>query len=85
MAVSTPRGLGPLPPYPADVDTLGTWADTEKIKELARQRQRRARFSTVEDLTGGNFTITNGGGVSGSLDVYRSSTRRRARFWECML
>ena len=43
-------------------------ADIEKkIKELA-VKGRDGKL-TVEDLTGGNFTITNGG-VFGSADVY---------------
>ncbi|MGY6030382.1 2-oxoglutarate dehydrogenase complex dihydrolipoyllysine-residue succinyltransferase [Phytobacter sp. AG2a] len=62
MAVSTPRGL--VTPVLRDVDTLGM-ADIEKrIKELAIKG--RDGKLTVEDLTGGNFTITNGG-VFGSL------------------
>ncbi|WP_437889213.1 2-oxoglutarate dehydrogenase complex dihydrolipoyllysine-residue succinyltransferase [Phytobacter sp. V91] len=62
MAVSTPRGL--VTPVLRDVDTLGM-ADIEKrIKDLAIKG--RDGKLTVEDLTGGNFTITNGG-VFGSL------------------
>ena len=62
MAVSTPRGL--VTPVPRDVDLLGM-ADIEKnIKELA-VKGRDGKL-TVDDLTGGNFTITNGG-VFGSL------------------
>jgi len=62
IAVSTPRGL--VTPVLRDVDTLGM-ADIEKrIKELALKG--RDGKLTVEELTGGNFTITNGG-VFGSL------------------
>ena len=62
MAVSTPRGL--VTPVLRDVDALGM-ADIEKrIKDLALKG--RDGKLTVEDLTGGNFTITNGG-VFGSL------------------
>ncbi|HDF2346134.1 TPA: 2-oxoglutarate dehydrogenase complex dihydrolipoyllysine-residue succinyltransferase [Klebsiella variicola] len=62
MAVSTPRGL--VTPALRDVDLLGM-ADIEKnIKELA-VKGRDGKL-TVDDLTGGNFTITNGG-VFGSL------------------
>lgn len=51
-------------PVLRDVDLLGM-ADIEKnIKELA-VKGRDGKL-TVEDLTGGNFTITNGG-VFGSL------------------
>ena len=62
MAVSTPRGL--VTPVLRAVDLLGM-ADIEKnIKELA-VKGRDGKL-TVDDLTGGNFTITNGG-VFGSL------------------
>ena len=62
MAVSTPRGL--VTPVLRDVDLLGM-ADIEKnIKELA-VKGRDGKL-TVDDLTGGNFTVTNGG-VFGSL------------------
>lgn len=62
IAVSTPRGL--VTPVLRDVDTL-SMADTEKkIKELAIKG--RDGKLTVDELTGGNFTITNGG-VFGSL------------------
>ncbi|QWZ05684.1 2-oxoglutarate dehydrogenase complex dihydrolipoyllysine-residue succinyltransferase [Klebsiella pneumoniae] len=62
MVVSTPRGL--VTPVLRDVDLLGM-ADIEKnIKELA-VKGRDGKL-TVDDLTGGNFTITNGG-VFGSL------------------
>ncbi|MBS0968442.1 dihydrolipoyllysine-residue succinyltransferase [Chimaeribacter arupi] len=62
IAVSTPRGL--VTPVLRDVDTLGM-ADIEKsIKELA-VKGRDGKLK-VEELTGGNFTITNGG-VFGSL------------------
>ncbi|MDC5810384.1 2-oxoglutarate dehydrogenase complex dihydrolipoyllysine-residue succinyltransferase [Vibrio europaeus] len=62
MAVSTPRGL--VTPVLKDCDTLG-FADVEKgIKELAIKG--RDGKLTVDELIGGNFTITNGG-VFGSL------------------
>jgi 2-oxoglutarate dehydrogenase E2 component (dihydrolipoamide succinyltransferase) len=62
IAVSTPRGL--VTPVLRDVDGSGM-ADIEKqIKELAIKG--RDGKLTVEDLTGGNFTVTNGG-VFGSL------------------
>ncbi|MFM2138369.1 MAG: 2-oxoglutarate dehydrogenase complex dihydrolipoyllysine-residue succinyltransferase [Bacteroidota bacterium] len=62
IAVSTPRGL--TVPVIRNVESLGM-ADIEKrVAELAA----RARDSklTAEELTGGTFTITNGG-VFGSL------------------
>ncbi|HAS6494720.1 TPA: 2-oxoglutarate dehydrogenase complex dihydrolipoyllysine-residue succinyltransferase [Vibrio parahaemolyticus] len=62
MAVSTPRGL--VTPVLKDCDKLG-FADVEKgIKELAIKG--RDGKLTVDELIGGNFTITNGG-VFGSL------------------
>ncbi len=62
MAVSTPRGL--VTPILRDCDKL-TLAEIEKgIKDLAIKG--RDGKLTVDDLTGGNFTITNGG-VFGSL------------------
>ncbi|MGC6229521.1 2-oxoglutarate dehydrogenase complex dihydrolipoyllysine-residue succinyltransferase [Hafnia paralvei] len=62
IAVSTPRGL--VTPVLRNVDTQGM-ADIEKnIKELA-VKGRDGKLK-VEELTGGNFTITNGG-VFGSL------------------
>ena len=62
IAVSTPRGL--VTPVLRDTDTMGL-ADIEKaVKELAIKG--RDGKLTVDDMTGGNFTITNGG-VFGSL------------------
>ncbi|MCZ4371484.1 2-oxoglutarate dehydrogenase complex dihydrolipoyllysine-residue succinyltransferase [Vibrio diazotrophicus] len=62
IAVSTPRGL--VTPVLKDADTLG-FAQVEKgIKELALKG--RDGKLTVDELVGGNFTITNGG-VFGSL------------------
>ncbi|MEZ9551095.1 dihydrolipoamide succinyltransferase [Vibrio breoganii] len=62
MAVSTPRGL--VTPVLKDCDTL-SFAEIEKgIKELAIKG--RDGKLTVDELIGGNFTITNGG-VFGSL------------------
>ncbi|MBD0785086.1 2-oxoglutarate dehydrogenase complex dihydrolipoyllysine-residue succinyltransferase [Vibrio sp. Y2-5] len=62
IAVSTPRGL--VTPVLRDADTLG-FAQVEKgIKELALKG--RDGKLTVDELVGGNFTITNGG-VFGSL------------------
>lgn len=62
MAVSTPRGL--VTPVLRDCDQLGL-AEIEKgIKSLAI-KGRDGKLS-MQDLQGGNFTITNGG-VFGSL------------------
>jgi 2-oxoglutarate dehydrogenase E2 component (dihydrolipoamide succinyltransferase) len=62
VAVSTDRGL--MVPVVRDADTK-SFADIEK--EIA-QYAKKAREGTIaiEDLTGGTFTITNGG-VFGSL------------------
>ncbi|MBY5993890.1 2-oxoglutarate dehydrogenase complex dihydrolipoyllysine-residue succinyltransferase [Ferrimonas balearica] len=62
IAVSTPRGL--VTPVLRDADKLSV-AEIEKgIKELAVKGQQGKL--TVDELSGGNFTITNGG-VFGSL------------------
>lgn len=62
IAVSTPRGL--VTPVLKDADLLGMAGVEKHIKELAIKG--RDGKLTVEELTGGNFTITNGG-VFGSL------------------
>lgn len=62
IAVSTPRGL--VTPVLRDCDKMSMAEIEKKIKELA-EKGRDGKL-TVEDLTGGNFTITNGG-VFGSL------------------
>lgn len=62
IAVSTPRGL--VTPVLRDTDQLSL-ADMEKgIRDLAIKG--RDGKLTIEEMTGGNFTITNGG-VFGSL------------------
>lgn len=62
IAVSTPRGL--VTPVLRNCDKLTMGEIEQQIKELA-EKGRDGKL-TVEDLTGGNFTITNGG-VFGSL------------------
>ena len=62
IAVSTPRGL--VTPVLRDCDKLSMAEIEKQIKALA-EKGRDGKL-TVEDLTGGNFTITNGG-VFGSL------------------
>jgi 2-oxoglutarate dehydrogenase E2 component (dihydrolipoamide succinyltransferase) len=62
IAVSTPRGL--VTPVLRDCDKLSLAEIEKAIKELAIKG--RDGKLTVEDMTGGNFTITNGG-VFGSL------------------
>ncbi|WP_076409211.1 2-oxoglutarate dehydrogenase complex dihydrolipoyllysine-residue succinyltransferase [Shewanella sp. UCD-KL12] len=62
IAVSTPRGL--VTPVLRDTDTMSL-ADIERnVRELALKG--RDGKLTVADMTGGNFTVTNGG-VFGSL------------------
>ncbi|MBK4764982.1 MAG: dihydrolipoyllysine-residue succinyltransferase [Pantoea sp. Brub] len=62
IAISTPRGL--VTPVLYNVDILSMADIEKKIKELA-SKGKNGKL-TVEDLNGGNFTITNGG-VFGSL------------------
>lgn len=62
IAVSTPRGL--VTPVLRDCDKLSMAEIEKQIKALA-EKGCDGKL-TVEDLTGGNFTITNGG-VFGSL------------------
>ncbi|GAA5217579.1 2-oxoglutarate dehydrogenase complex dihydrolipoyllysine-residue succinyltransferase [Corallincola platygyrae] len=62
IAVSTPRGL--VTPVLRDADSLSLAKTEEGIRELAIKG--RDGKLTVDELTGGNFTITNGG-VFGSL------------------
>ncbi|QYJ95397.1 MULTISPECIES: 2-oxoglutarate dehydrogenase complex dihydrolipoyllysine-residue succinyltransferase [Shewanella] len=62
IAVSTPRGL--VTPVLRDTDTMSL-ADIERnVRDLAIKG--RDGKLTVDDMTGGNFTVTNGG-VFGSL------------------
>ncbi|MFC4699125.1 2-oxoglutarate dehydrogenase complex dihydrolipoyllysine-residue succinyltransferase [Glaciecola siphonariae] len=62
IAVSTPRGL--VTPILRDCDALGMAGVEKGIKDLAL-KGRDGKLS-MDDLQGGNFTITNGG-VFGSL------------------
>lgn len=62
VAVSTPKGL--VTPVIQNTESMG-FADIEKkLAELAERA--RAGKLTLEEMTGGNFTISNGG-VFGSL------------------
>ncbi|MCR3755719.1 MAG: dihydrolipoyltranssuccinylase [Sodalis sp. Psp] len=62
IAVSTHRGL--VTPVLKDIDALSMADIEKKIKELViKSRDGKLK---VEELTGGNFTITNGG-IFGSL------------------
>jgi len=62
IAVSSPRGL--VVPVLRDVERLSFGAIEARLREYG-EKAREAKLS-VEDLTGGTFTITNGG-VFGSL------------------
>jgi len=62
IAVSTPRGL--VTPVLRDADQLGMAGIENGIRDLAI-KGRDGKLS-IADMTGGNFTITNGG-VFGSL------------------
>jgi 2-oxoglutarate dehydrogenase E2 component (dihydrolipoamide succinyltransferase) len=62
VAVSTDRGL--IVPVLRDADLMG-YADIEKAVTGFAQRAREGSI-TIEELTGGTFSITNGG-VFGSL------------------
>ena len=62
IAVSTPRGL--TVPVMRNVESM-SMADVEKTVGLLAAKARDSKL-TAEDLTGGTFTITNGG-VFGSL------------------
>ena len=62
IAVSTPRGL--TVPVIRNVESL-SMADVEKAVVVLAGKARDSKL-TAEDLTGGTFTITNGG-VFGSL------------------
>jgi len=62
VAVSTPRGL--VTPVLRDADRMG-FGDIEKTLGDMAIRARDGKIS-IEELTGGTFTITNGG-VFGSL------------------
>jgi 2-oxoglutarate dehydrogenase E2 component (dihydrolipoamide succinyltransferase) len=62
MAVGTPQGL--VVPVLRDADEL-SFADIEKTISELGQRARDGKLS-MDELTGGTFTITNGG-VYGSL------------------
>ncbi|MFT5521215.1 MAG: 2-oxoglutarate dehydrogenase E2 component (dihydrolipoamide succinyltransferase) [Enterobacterales bacterium] len=62
VAVSSPRGL--VVPVIRDCDLLSMAEIEQTIRDLGAKAQ--ANKLTVEDLTGGTFTVTNGG-VFGSL------------------
>jgi len=62
IAVSTPKGL--MVPVLRDAETLSLAEIEQRIKEMATRA--RDRKLTLDEMTGGTFTITNGG-VFGSL------------------
>ena len=76
VAVATPKGLGT--PVLRDCDKM-TFADVEKEIGALGEKARKGKIS-LEDLSGGTFTISNGG-VYGSLmgtPVLALRSRRRA-------
>jgi len=62
IAVSSPRGL--VVPILRDADQMSMAEIEMKIREYAEKAKNRTL--TIEDITGGTFTITNGG-VFGSM------------------
>src|SRR4051812_28665555 len=78
VAVGSPRGL--VVPVIRNVDQLSL-ADIEKTIADFGKRAQDGKL-TLEELTGGTFSISNGG-VFGSMLSTRSSTRRRARSSAC--
>jgi len=62
IAVSSPKGL--MVPVIRNVETMGVAQIEGTIKELAEKA--RDKRLTVQEMTGGTFTITNGG-VFGSM------------------
>ncbi|WP_422667225.1 dihydrolipoyllysine-residue succinyltransferase [Buchnera aphidicola] len=62
IAISTPRGL--ITPVLRNADTMSMSSIEKKIKEFSIKGLEKT--ITIEELTGGSFTITNGG-VFGSL------------------
>lgn len=65
IAVSTPRGL--VVPIIRDADTL-SMADIEKNIVIYAEKARDAKL-TMEEMTGGTFTITNGGTFGSMLST----------------
>ena len=65
VAVSSPRGL--VVPVMRDVDQLSFASIEGKIRELADKANHSTL--TIEDLTGGTFTITNGGTFGSMLST----------------
>jgi pyruvate dehydrogenase E2 component (dihydrolipoamide acetyltransferase) len=62
VAVDTQRGL--LVPVVRDVDKKSVHALAQELAEIAeRARQKKL---TVDDMTGGTFTVTNLGGIGGT-------------------
>jgi len=79
IAISSPRGL--VVPILRRAQTLSP-AEIERAIADFGQRARETKL-TLDDLSGGTFSITNGG-VFGSLLSTPSSTRRNRPFSACM-
>ena len=78
VAVGSPRGL--VVPVIRNADQLSL-ADIEKQIADFGKRAQEGKL-TVEELTGGTYTISNGG-TFGSMMSTPSSTRRSPRSWAC--
>jgi 2-oxoglutarate dehydrogenase E2 component (dihydrolipoamide succinyltransferase) len=78
IAVASEAGL--VVPNVKDADQMGLIGFSRAMNAVAK-RARDGKL-TMDDLTGGTFTITNGG-VFGSLSPRRSSTIRRSASSGC--
>ncbi len=79
IAVSAPKGL--VVPVIRNAESLSMADIEKKVVELAT----KARDSklTMEEMTGGTFTITNGGVFGSLMSDTRSSTSRNPLSWAC--
>ena len=66
IAVGSPRGL--VVPILRNADQMSHRRDREEDRRLRREGARKAS-STIEDLTGGTFSISNGGTFGSMLST----------------
>lgn len=78
VAVSSDRGL--VVPVLRNAEQMSL-AEIESGIATFGKKAKDGKLS-IEEMTGGTFTITNGG-TFGSMMSTRSSTRRRLRSWVC--
>jgi len=71
IAVSSPKGL--MVPVMRNVENMTMWEIEAEVKRLAL-KARDAKL-TIPEMTGGTFTITNGGVFGSMLSTDRKSTR----------